>query len=273
MTSLTLESTLPPARGRASWPGALRSEWTKIRSLRSTVWTLVSTAVVTIGLSILFAWGATEHIKSRGHVPSDIDVTQLSMSGLIFGQLVITVLGAMTITGEYGTGMIRTSLTAQPRRYVTILSKLTVFTAVTFVTGLICTFISFFVGQRFFAQVNLAASIGDHNVLRAVIGGALFLTVAGLLAFGLGAILRHTAGAITASVAVLFISFILFQFLPDDWKIEVQRWIPFYDGTGIWQTGPTDVNSWGPWTGFAVFGAYALAALIGGLVSFRTRDA
>jgi ABC-2 type transport system permease protein len=273
MTSLTLESTLPPAKGRAGWSGALHSEWTKIRSLRSTVWTLIATAGVTIGLSVLFAWGATSHFKSRGFVPPDFDAVQASMFGLIFGQLVITVLGAMTITGEYGTGMIRTSLTAQPRRYVTLLSKLAVFTAVTLVTGLVCTFVSFFVGQRFFGQINAAASISDPNALRAVIGGALFLTVAGLLSFGFGAILRHTAGAITASVGVLFISFILFQFLPSNWQIEVQRWIPFFDGTGIWQAGPTDAHQWGPWTGFGVFFGYAAVALIGGILSFRTRDA
>jgi hypothetical protein len=273
MTSLTLESTLPPAKGRSGFSGALHSEWTKIRSLRSTVWTLIATAAVTIGLSVLFAWGATSHFKSRGFVPPDFDAVQASMFGLVFGQLVITVLGAMTITGEYGTGMIRTSLTAQPRRYVTILSKLAVFTAVTLVTGLICTFVSFFIGQHFFAEINRSASLSDHDVLRAVIGGALFLTVAGLLAFGLGAILRHTAGAITAAVGILFISMIMYQFLPEDWAIEVQRWIPFFDGTGIWQTGPADPHLWGPWTGFAVFVGYALIALIGGVASFRTRDA
>jgi hypothetical protein len=272
MTSLTLESTLPPAKGRASWPGALRSEWTKIRSLRSTVWTLIATAAVTIGLSALFAFGATQHFKVRG-VPPHFDLVRGSMFGLIFGQLVIAVLGAMTLTGEYGTGMIRTSLSAQPRRYVTILSKLGVFTAVALVTGLICTFTSFFIGQQIFGQVHQTASLSDPNVLRAVIGGALFLTVAGLLAFGLGAILRHTAGAITASVGVLFISFILFQFLPEDWQIEVQRWIPFFDGSGIWSTGPTEPHLWGPWTGFAVFFGYALIALIGGIATFRTRDA
>src|SRR5262245_60827728 len=112
MTSLTLTSTLPRATGRAGFGGALRSEWTKIRSLRSTVVTLLSTMAVTIGLSTLFAWGATHRFTERGRIPIGFDPVQASLFGLIFGQLVIAVIGAMTITGEYGTGMIRTSLAA-----------------------------------------------------------------------------------------------------------------------------------------------------------------
>jgi ABC-2 type transport system permease protein len=274
MTSLTLASNLPAARGRAGIGGALRSEFTKIRSLRSTVWTLIATIVVTVGLSTLFAWGATQHFTARGHLPSDFDATQASMFGLIFGQLVMTVVGAMTITGEYGTGMIRTSLTAQPRRMVTLTAKLAVFTVVALITGLICSFSSFFIGQTFFRTLHISVGLGDPHVLRAVIGGALFLTVAGLLAFGFGAVLRHTAGAITAAIAVLFVSMILFQFLPSDWAADAQRWIPFFDGSGLWSTrvDPAD-HLFSPWVGFAVFVGYAAVAVLAGAITFRKRDA
>jgi ABC-2 type transport system permease protein len=286
MTSLTLTATLPPATGRAGIGGALRSEWTKLISLRSTVVTLLSTMIVTIGISTAVAWGGSNRIHElqtnprpgRGEVfdPSTFDSVQASMFGLIFGQLVITVIGAMVITGEYGTGMIRTSLSSQPRRLVTLSAKLVVFTVVAFVTGLISTFASFFIGQHFFGSVNLSVGLGAPNALRAVIGGALFLTVAGLLAFGLGAILRHTAGAITSAVGILFVSFILFQFLPSDWQSHAQRWVPFFAGSGIWAT-KTDPGSattmWGTWTEFGIFAGYAVLAIVIGAVMFRRRDA
>jgi ABC-2 type transport system permease protein len=274
MTSLTLDAALPPATGRAGYGGALRSEWTKISSLRSTVVTLLATMTVTIGLSTLFAWGATHRFLQRGHVPPTFDPVRGSMFGLIFGQLVIAVIGAMVITGEYGTGMIRTSLTAQPRRMVTLAAKLSVFIVVAFATGLVSSFASFFIGQHFFSQVNIGVGLGAPNALRAVIGGALFLTVAGLLAFGLGSILRHTAGAITAAVGILFLTFILYQFLPDDWAADAQRWIPFFAGSGVWTTMTSpEEHVFGPWVEFAIFTGYAILALVIGAITFRRRDA
>jgi ABC-2 type transport system permease protein len=274
MTSLALDASLPPATGRAGLGGALRSEWTKISSLRSTVVTLLATMAVTVGLSTLFAWGATHRFAQRGHIPPNFDAIRGSLFGLIFGQLVIAVIGAMVITGEYSTGMVRTSLAAQPRRMVTLTAKLTVFTAVAFVTGLVSSFASFVIGQRIFSSVNIGVGLGAPNALRAVIGGALFLTVAGLLAFGLGTILRHTAGAITAAVGVLFITFILYQFLPDDWAADVQRWIPFFAGSGIWTTVVSpEEHVFGPWVEFAIFTGYAVLALAIGAVTFRRRDA
>jgi ABC-2 type transport system permease protein len=275
MTSLIIATPLPPATHRAGFGGALRSEWTKIRSLRSTVVTLLATMAVTIGLSSLFAWGATHRFEARGGiVPPEFDPIQASLFGLIFGQLVIAVIGAMTITGEYSTGMIRTSLAAQPRRLVTLLAKLVVFTGIALVTGLISSFASFFIGQSIFSSLHISASLSTPNALRAVIGGALFLTVAGLMAFGFGAILRHTAGAITAAVGVLFITFILYQFLPDDWAADAMRWIPFFAGSSLWATRfALDGHLWSPWVEFAVFTGYAVIALIVGAVTFLRRDA
>jgi ABC-type transport system involved in multi-copper enzyme maturation permease subunit len=285
MTSISLATTLPATTRRASFGGALRSEWTKLISLRSTVITLLSTMAVTIGISTAIAWGASDHIKyvianpntREGRFdPSTFDAVQTSMFGLIFGQLVITVIGAMVITSEHGTGMIRTSLAAQPRRVVTLGAKLTVFTVVALVTGLISSFASYFIGQHFFATVGLNVGLSDPDVLRAVIGGGLFLTAAGLLAFGLGTILRHTAGAITAAVGILFVSMILFQFLPATWQVDAQRWVPFFAGTRIWasRTDPADVgHMWSAWPEFGIFAGYAAVAVLIGAILFRRRDA
>jgi ABC-2 type transport system permease protein len=264
---------LPSASsGRAGFGGALRSEFTKIRSVRSTYWTLIALVVVTIGIGTLACVGAVSRGADHGPL---FDATQRSLAGLILGQLIIVVLGALTVTSEYSTGMIRTSLTVQPRRGTLLAAKGVVFFLVSFITGLVASFVSFFVGQAILSSKHLGVSLGDPNVLRAVIGGALFLAVCGMLAFGLGTLLRHTAGAITASIGLLFVLFVLINFLPANWQDHVDKWIPFNAGSQIWSTIPVQGNPpmFSPWTGFAVFTGYAVIAIVAGAVAFRKRDA
>jgi ABC-2 type transport system permease protein len=258
--------------GRAGFGGALRSEFTKIRSVRSTYWTLIALVVVTIGIGALACVGAVSRGADHGPL---FDATQRSLAGLILGQLIIVVLGALTVTSEYSTGMIRTSLTVQPRRGTVLAAKGVVFTLVTLVTGLIASFASFFIGQAILSSKHLGVSLGDPNVLRAVIGGGLFLAVCGMLAFGLGTLLRHTAGAITASIGLLFVLFVLINFLPSNWQDHVDKWIPFNAGSQIWTTINPGGNPpmFSPWTGFAVFTGYAVIAIIAGAVAFQKRDA
>ena len=208
----TRERLLPPTTGRAGFADAVRSEFTKIRSTRSTYWTLLALVVVTVGIGALASAGTASH--PQGLDRASFDATQQSLAGLYVGQLVIAALGALTITSEYSTGMIRTSLSVQPRRGVVFAAKAVVFAAVTLVTGLIASFGSFFIGQALLSGHHLSATLGQPNVLRAVIGGALFLTACGMLAYGLGAILRHTAAAISATIGLLFVLTVLVQFLP-----------------------------------------------------------
>lgn len=262
---------LPASAGRATFAGALRSEFTKIRSVRSTYWTLLALVVVTVGFGALASWGAATH----EHGPF-FDATQRSLGGLYISQLIMGVLGVLVITAEYSTGMIRTTLSTMPYRGTIVAAKAVVFTVVAFVTGLITCFASFFLGQALLASHHLNATLGQPNVLRAVIGGALFLTASGLLGFGLGLLLRHTAGAISSVVALLFVISILINFLPQSWQVHVDKWIPAIAGTQIWTTvaaGPGSTPMFAPWTGFAVFCSYAAIALLAGLVLFRKRDA
>src|SRR5439155_15273427 len=140
------------------------------------------------------SWGTASHARDLG---PGFDPTQRSLGGLYISQLIIAVLGALTITSEYSTGMIRTSLTAMPRRGVVFTAKAIVFALMALVTGMITSFCAFFLGQALMSGKHINATLSQPNVLRAVIGGALFLTVCGMLAFGIGMILRHTAGAIT----------------------------------------------------------------------------
>jgi ABC-type transport system involved in multi-copper enzyme maturation permease subunit len=263
---------LPPATGRACFADAVRSEFTKIRSTRSTYWTLLALIVVTVGIGALATAGTASHPQGVG---PDFDATQQSLGGLYVGQLVIAVLGALTITSEYSTGMIRTSLAVQPRRGVVFAAKAMVFAAVSLVTGLVACFASFFIGQAILSGHHLSVTLGDPNVLRAVIGGALFLTACGMLAYGLGAILRHTAGAITAAIGLLFVLSILVNFLPHSWQNSVDKWMPALAGAQIWTTKPSSGSPhlFSAWPGFAVLAVYAAVAIVAGLALFRTRDA
>jgi ABC-2 type transport system permease protein len=268
----TGSAALPPAAGRAGFIGAMRSEFTKIRSVRSTYWTLLTLVVVTIGIGALASWGAATHSSELG---TDFDPTRQSLFGLILGQLIIVVLGSLTITSEYGTGMIRTSLTAMPRRGTTVAAKAVVFGVVALMTGLVASFGSFFLGQALMSGKHINATLGQPDVLRAVIGGALFLTVCGLLAFGLGLLLRHTAAAISAAAALLFVLFVLVNFLPQSWQNDVNKWLPFNAGDQIWRVSaaaPSE-HMFAPWTGFGIFAGYAAIAIISGLILFRRRDA
>ncbi len=293
-------AVLPHPSGRAGFIGAMRSEFTKIRSVRSTYWTLFSLLVVCVGIGALFSWGRTQQILSLEHgsrlrggtippgqvaqvvanVSANIrsEAVAISLFGLLFGQLVIVVLGSLAITSEYSTGMIRTSLSTMPRRGTVFAAKGVVFGLVALATGLVTSFLSFFVGQAILSSQHLSASLGQHDAVRAVIGGGLFLAVCGVMSFGLGAILRHTAGAITTGVGLLFVLVILSNFLPSPpsgWfgQADIDKWIPFYAGAHIWQGQMVGVNPFSPWIGFGVFCAYAAAAVIGGLVLFLRRDA
>ncbi len=266
-----LQADLPHRGGRAGFTGALRSEFTKIRSVRSTYWSLIAMIVITIGIGALASIGATHN----GGGGSDFDPTQQSLFGLYLAQLVMVVLGAMTITSEYATGMIHTSLTAMPRRTSLFAAKAAVFAVVALLAGLIASFGAFFVGQAIMSGKHINATIGQPDVLRAVIGGGLFLLVCGMLAYGIGAILRHTAAAISVSIVLLFVLSILVNALPQSWQNSVDKWIPAIAGGQIWTvkavSGRTPVFA--PWTGFGVFCGYAAIACIGGLILFRRRDA
>jgi ABC-type transport system involved in multi-copper enzyme maturation permease subunit len=269
-------SVLPQASGRAGLGGTLRSEFTKLRSVRSTYWTLIVLLVVSIGIGAAISAGTAANWSHTG--PGDrasFDPTQASVAGLFYlGQLVIVVLGAMTFTSEYSTGMIRTSLTAMPRRPVIYAAKAVVFTCVAFVVTLVAAFIAFFLGQALLASTHDTASLSQPNVLRAVLGSAIYVTTCGLFAYAVGAILRHTAGAITTVIGLLFVVPILANLLPNSWYIDVERWLPDAAGRALSVTvGGNDPNLFSPWGQYAVFAIYTVVLLLVGATLFRRRDA
>jgi ABC-2 type transport system permease protein len=263
---------------RAGIAGTLRSEVTKIRSVRSTYWSLI--VLVLSGV----AWAVANCAGEAAHWPQmsaqdrlGLDPTQASVVGLaLLGQLVIVVLGALTLTAEYSTGMIRTSLTVMPRRGVLYAAKAAVLTAVTLVIALITSFASFFIGQYLLRSTHVAATLAQPDVLRAVVGSALYVVLSALFAFGLGAILRSTAGAMTTAYGLLFLLPQLAKALPSSWYADVVRWLPGGDVVNA-VTGTVKVNNdphlFSAWGEFAVFGAYAVILLIVGALLFTRRDA
>jgi ABC-2 type transport system permease protein len=262
---------LPRAAGRVTFAGALRSEFTKIRSVRSTYWTLLATFAVVVGFGALASAGA-----AHGPHGPYFDPTRQSLAGLYIGQLIIGVLGVLVISSEYSTGMIRTTLTTNPHRGVMIAAKGVVFTVVALITSLVTSFAAFFVGQALMSSDHISTTIGSPNVLRAVIGGALFLTACGVLAFGLGLLIRHTAGGIGAVTGLLFVVTILVNFLPQSWQNHVDKWVPALAGGQLWMTGPQPPGStpmFGPWTSFAILCGYAAIAVAAAVILFLRRDA
>ena len=241
----------------------LRSEWVKLWSLRSTPWTLVAMLFVTLGITTLLCWATVANWDDPSFDHSTFDPTSTSLSGLLFGQLAIGVLGALVITGEFTTGGIRTTFTAVPHRIKVVMAKLLTFLVVALVAGLVTCFLSFWIGQLFFASKDAEAHLGDPHVLRAVIGGGLYVAGCGAFGFALGTLLRKTAIAITALAALLFVLPLLSNILPGKVGDTITNYFTSNAGARITDTIPSDMLS--PWKGYAVFTVEWLLVLIVGL--------
>jgi ABC-2 type transport system permease protein len=265
---------LPPAKGRAGFSGALASEWTKIRSVRSTMWILLTLVVLTIGISVLASHGQADNLPTNNGVVDYQHNTRDLEFGLILGQLVVIVLGAIGVASEYSSGMIRTTLSVQPRRGTIYLAKLLVLTVVTLVLSEIVAFVSFFVGKGFFSSQGIEFSLSDTATLMAVVGAGGYLTGCALLAFGFGALFRNTAAGIAVPVAMLLVVAILANdALPQSWQVHIDRFIPMEAGFQMWSTVHQPGQDLSGWNGTGVFMIYVVIALIAGFWSFTKRDA
>ena len=278
MTTATLAGraartpAVPPATRRPGLAETLRSEFIKIRSVRSTYWTLLAQALA----AIAFAGIRCAGIVSNWPRDTGVNPADASLSGQVgLGELIIVVLGALVITSEYSTGMIRTSLTVMPRRGVLYAAKAIVFGAVSLVLSLITSFAAFFTGQIILSGKHVNATLAQPFALRAVLLSAAVVTVFGLIAYGAGAILRNTAGAITAILGMVFLLPLLAQALPNSWFQDLERWLP--GGQALnpisagWAHGADHLFS--AWGEFAVFCGYAAVLLTVGAWLFRRRDA
>jgi hypothetical protein len=251
----------------------LAAEWTKLRSVRSTVVSLLATAGVCVGLGAAIAWGTMarwDRLPAAEH--AGFDPASRSLAGLFLGQLVIGVLGVLVLSAEYSSGTIRATLSATPQRVTMLLVKTGVFAVVAFVVSALTCLVAFEVAQGIYGHKHVATTLTAAGVPRVVLGGALYLTTVSVLGLGLAAILRHTAGAISTLFGLLLVLPILARFLPSDWAAAVDKYLPSNAGAAIFQLHP-EPNSFSPWAGFALFCGYALLALAGGAFVLHRHDA
>ncbi len=251
----------------------LKSEWVKLRTVRSTTWSLLVTIALTVGLGALFC---SARVARWDRLPRAelvrFDATAFSLNGIFLAQLAIGVLGVLFITSEYATGQIRATFGATPQRVTVLVAKVVVFAVVAFVVALVACLSAFAIGQSILAQKHASVSLGDPGVMRAVAGAAAYLSLLGVLAIGLGTILRRTAGAIAALVGLLLILPILANFLPDPWGPDILKYLPGEAGQAMFRVVPTG-NQLSPGGGLLVLSAYALVSVVIGGVLLARRDA
>ena len=245
-------------------PNLLRSEWAKIRSVRSTYWSLAAAVAAMIG------YGAINSASHTGARHATFNPVSTSLSGVLLAQLAIGVLGVLVITTEYSTGMIRSTFTAAPQRHSVIIAKAGVLGAAAFTFGTAASLIAFLAGQTIMGANGV--SLTSPAALRSVIGVGLYLGLLGIFAVALGTIIRRSTGAIAALVGVILILPALLLTLPASIQDTVVKFLPGNAGQAIFTTGK-DTSTLSPWAGLAVFALYAAAALTLALVLLRRRDA
>ena len=254
----------------------LRSEWTKIRSLRSTVWALVSLVAVTIGFTTLLTWLTTSQWDTFDPAQKQAvlaDPTgQILGSGFQFSQLAVCVLGVLVMSGEYSAGTIRASLLAVPRRTPMLAAKAIVFAALVLVVAEIAAVPSFFIGAAILRS-RVSVSLTDPGVLRAVVGVGLYIAVLGVFAIAVGALVRHTAGAITGIIGFVLVLSPLALLLPGTLGRHIYDFLPTVAGQQIATTVQSPDQVLGPWQGFGVFGLWTLALMVAANYALTRRDA
>ncbi len=276
MTQLLLpQATLPTADDRL--PGvflaACRSEWTKLRTVRSTMWALVFTVITIIGLGVLLSAIVVGHWDHR--TLSEItgfDPLLYSFAGLNVAQLSVGVLGVLVMTSEYATGVIKLTFGATPQRRLLLGAKVLTFSIVVAIVSLVSCVTVFFICQAMLATKHAGVSITDPGVLRAVAGGAVKMVLIGVIAVGVGAIVRHTAGAVAVLFAVLLIIPGLVQLLPQPWNNDITLYLPSSAGAAM-SAVVRFPNLLAPGAGFLVLLAYAAATIGVAMLLLGRRDA
>jgi ABC-2 type transport system permease protein len=260
---------------RTTQRSVIVSEWTKFRSLRSTMYTLIASVVLIIGIGALVTavtaakWSGMSFLDRATFEP-----IAASLRGGLFAQLTIGVLGVMMMTSEYSTGMIRSTFTVVPRRLPVLWAKLVVFVTAIGIATIISTVVSFFLGQALLSRVGIGVSISSGHAVRDVIGAALYLTMAGVIGLAIGALLRSTAGGITTFIAGIFVLPPVLELLPADWTNHIAPYLPAAAGQALWSGNPdAGASQLSPWVGFAVMTLWAIILVAAAAVRLSRSDA
>jgi hypothetical protein len=250
----------------------VRSEWIKLYSLRSTRYSLLVTAVLTIGFGLIASAVNASHWSTMSFAEkSTFDPLNTSLLGARFGVLAIGVLGVLLITGEYSTGMIRSTMTAVPTRLPVLWAKLGVYGVVALVITIPAALIAFFAGQAILSGQHIEIAFSHSGVPLAVLGAAGYLTLAGLFAMGLGAILRNTAAGIAGFAAIMFVIPPLITILPSSVSNSITPYLPSNAGEAMMEIGH-HANMLSPAGGLAVLAAWVVATIVAGAVLLNSRD-
>jgi ABC-type transport system involved in multi-copper enzyme maturation permease subunit len=278
-----MSAVLPPAApAPAAKPASLKvtqarvlvSEWTKFRSLRSTLYTLLTGVVLTIGIGAVFsAVTASQYHTFSASQRASFNAVTTSLNGAAFAVVAFGVLGVLAMSGEYGTGMIRSSLTAVPRRLPVLWGKLAVFAGTIFSVSFIASLISFFLGQALLSSHHLNVALSAPGALRSVIGVALYVTVAGMIGVALGALLRNSAAGISTFAALFFVIPPLAGLLPASVSNHLGPYLPSNAGGVLWGGASNVHNALSPWTGFGLLCGYAAVLVAAAAWRLRRADA
>jgi ABC-2 type transport system permease protein len=253
---------------RTGW--VLTSEWTKIRSVRSTVWTLATALVVTVALGMLISLlirNGYDDLSRQERLT--FDPTFISFAGTSLGQLAMIAFGVLVVSNEYSTGMIRASLSAVPRRGVLMFAKLAVATALALAVGMVTSVAAFFLGQAMLGQYR--TDIGEPGVLRAVLGGGLYMGLITLFAMGVTWMLRSPM--LSFGVLIPFFFMISSILAAVEATEKIGDYLPDQAGSRIMAVVDDGERPYGPWGGLLIMLLWVAAALAGGYGVLRKRDA
>ena len=264
-----------PIRG-VTFREAMDSEFAKIRSVRSTYWTLLICVLVTVGISLLIAAVTSANWDSIGQTERATMDMSAVVAGVYFGVLVTGVLGVLVVSSEYSTGMMRTSLTAFPRRSMLFLAKAIVLTFVVLLLGVVIAFASYAVASPFYTKHGIDLSLSQTANLRALLAVPVYLTLVALMGLGLGYLLRHTAAAISSLVGLFFVVPIITNFLPGTAGKDINKIVPSNAGSAMMITHATAVGDTPPLSpvgGFVALLVWAAVLIVPAFLLFRHRDA
>jgi hypothetical protein len=251
--------------------GILRSEARKLHTVRSTWWIQLAGLTFTVATAALLGALLPAHLSIQQK--TTIDAVRVSLGGLHLSQITAGFLGVLAITSEYSTGMIRATLSAVPQRRLLLTAKAVILTAAVAATAIAGCLAAYLVFQAFLPAADpMRSTLASPGVARAVTGAGLYLTVLALLGFGLGTALRSSAAAVAALFGLLFVPTLLTDLLPQAWQDHIAGYLPMNAGDAIYTTRP-EAHMLAPWTGFAVFTAYAAVALTVGFTVIARRDA
>jgi ABC-2 type transport system permease protein len=286
MSAATANATAMPSGVGLGFGRLVRSEWIKFRSIRSTWWCYAIIVVLTIGLAALLGLyapivGLPEGAEVTEAV-ANAQIVNLSISSVGFTVLVAAVLGVLIITGEYGTGQVRSTFTADPGRTGAVLAKAVVLAVATFVVSAVSTWIGVALVTLFQADRGVEADLADPAVFMPILGSSVYVTGIALLAFGIGLLVRSSAGGIAIALGVLLVLPIVLQLFAglvnQQWLLDVSRFLPDQAGSQLYtyersadQPAPEGVVLNG-WAGGGILAAWVVAIGVIALAAVKKRD-